>query len=80
MTPRELKHGDVVQISPEHHAVERFGACFMVVTEPKSWGAQGYVKNAGEAGLFYMRVKFEDMEFIGRAEWAQPKREDTDNG
>lgn len=72
MKPRELKHGDVVQISPETHEVERFGGCFMVVTEPKSWGAQGYVKNAGSAGLFFMRVKWSDMEFIGRAEWAQP--------
>ena len=37
----DLVPGDVVQIDPAHDPV--FGGAFMVVTEPKSWGAQGYV-------------------------------------
>lgn len=59
--------GDVVQISPEHDA--RFGGCFMVVTEPKSWGAQGYVSIPGESGVAYYRCPTEHFVVIGKAEW-----------
>lgn len=68
MEKAELKIGDVVQISPEHD--ERFGGCFMQVTEPKSFGAQGFVKGP-ESGNYYYRCKFENMELIGKAEWIQ---------
>lgn len=73
MEPGELKVGEIVQISPEvERGVEWFGACLMIVTEPKSWGAQGYVKNAGEAGAAYYRVKWADMERTGgHAVWMQ---------
>jgi len=63
----DLQVGDVVQINPSHDKV--FGACFMVISEPKSWGAQGYCAVPGELGLAYYRCKFENMEFIGRAVW-----------
>lgn len=33
----DIKPGDVVQIDPSHD--ERFGGCFMLVTDVKSWGA-----------------------------------------
>ena len=71
MKPAELKAGDIVQIDPEtNRGTEWFGGCLMVVTEPKSWGAQGYVKNAGSAGLAFVRIKWEDMEPTGgRAVW-----------
>lgn len=62
-----LEKGDVVQIDPAHD--ERFGGCFMVVTEPKSFGAQGYVSAPGEKGLAYYRCNWEAMHKIGRAEW-----------
>lgn len=78
MDKKELKVGDVVQIAPESDKI--FGGHFMVVTEPKPWGAQGYcevfpckdpenqsvVTYKGQA--FY-RCKFEDMEYIGHTEW-----------
>ena len=68
MEPRELEVGEIVQIDPASD--ERFGACLMVVTEPKSWGAQGYVKNAGSAGLAFYRCEFKDMEPTGgKAAW-----------
>lgn len=67
MDKRELEVGDVVQIDPKHDTV--FGGCFMVVTEPKSWGAQGYCSSPGLDGLAYYRCKFENMEYIGKAEW-----------
>ena len=76
MQPRKLNEGDVVQIDPEHDSV--FGSSFMVVTEVKSWGVQGYVHafpgfNADgtkhEGGRAYLRVAFEHMEYIVQAEW-----------
>lgn len=66
MDARDLEVGDVVQIAPEHDKV--FGACFMVIAKPKSWGAQGYVDVPGvEGGQAYYRCPFEGMEFIGKA-------------
>lgn len=67
MIKRELKVGDVVQIDPEHDS--DFGGCFMQVTEPKPWGAQGAVSVPGKDGLAYYRCKFEDMEYVGKATW-----------
>ncbi|MGB3271092.1 MAG: hypothetical protein WBA65_14170 [Rhodanobacter sp.] len=61
----ETNIGDVVQLSPDAGA---FAACFMVVTEPKPWGAQGYVRVPG-GGDAYFRAKHEYMTHIGRAEW-----------
>ena len=67
MTPRELQVGEIVQISPElkRNGQQWFGGCLMVVTEPKSWGAQGYVQSAGVDGQQYYRCRFEDMEPTG---------------
>lgn len=77
MEPRELKAGEIMQIDPEaHRGADWFGACLMVVTEPKSFGAQGYVKNAGSAGLAFIRVDFADMEPTGGAVVWQQARED----
>lgn len=63
----DLKPGDVVQIDPAHDDV--FGGCFMVVTEPKPWGAQGYCSAPGQKGLAYYRAAHKSMELIGRAVW-----------
>lgn len=69
MSPRELKVGEIVQIDPSHtdgRGGHWFGGCLMVVTEPKPWGAQGYVQNAGgEDGQAYYRCAFENMEPTG---------------
>lgn len=73
MDARELKVGEVVQINPESDP--RFAACLMVVSEPKSWGAQGYVVGPGSdrSGQYYYRCKFEDMEPLNvTAEWQAP--------
>jgi hypothetical protein len=67
MTPRQLQIGDVVQLKPGYGM---FGCCFLTVTEPKSFGCQGYVQclgNDGEQGQAYLRPRFEHMEFVGRA-------------
>jgi hypothetical protein len=72
MTKTELRPGDVVQISPDCPN-RPFAGCMMTVTEPKAWGAQGYVQALGEdeqpGGQAFIRIKWEDMEFVGRAPW-----------
>lgn len=78
MTPdeRQLKEGDVVQLSP---AVGNpmFACCMMTVTEPKSWGAQGYVQMTGEdgkpGGAAFYRAKWEEMEYVGQAAWVMDR-------
>lgn len=69
-----LAAGDVVQIDPAHD--KTFGGCFMVVTEVKGWGAQGYVQVPGGAadasrnvGLAYYRCPTAAMKRIGRGHW-----------
>jgi hypothetical protein len=72
MSPRELERGDVVQLSPEV-ANRMFAYCLLTVTEPKAWGAQGYVQMTGEngepGGAAFYRATWDEMEYIGRAEW-----------
>ncbi len=69
MESRELKPGDVVQIAPSSDTF--FSGCFMLVTEPKSFGAMGFVAIPGGRGEIpgaaYARIPFADMEFVGRA-------------
>lgn len=68
MKPRELKFGDVVQIG---HNGSFFADCLMVVTDPKPWGAQGYVsvpQNGGPKQAYY-RAGWDDMEYVGTASW-----------
>ena len=70
MNARELKIAEIVQLVPGETRNEAFSGCLMVVTEPKSWGAQGYVQGLGEArdapgGQAYYRAKWEEMEPTG---------------
>ena len=72
MEKRDLQVGDVVQISPELPDC-LFGGCFMLVTEPKPWGAHGFIAMPGERGELpgqaYFRCKFVGMEYVGFAPW-----------
>lgn len=67
MKKMELSIGDVVQINPKHDEV--FGGAFMIVSEPKEWGAQGYCHGLKPGSVAYYRCKFEDMEYVGKAAW-----------
>lgn len=74
MTPRELTPGEIVQLSPEACRNRMFAGCMMVVSEPKAFGAQGYVQGLGAneepAGQAYYRAKWEEMEPTdGMAVW-----------
>lgn len=64
----QCKVGDIYQIDPEHDKM--FGACLMIVTEPKTWGAQGYIIIPGEnGGMAFYRAKYANMVKVGYAEW-----------
>lgn len=66
MDKHTLEIGDIVQIDPSHDEI--FGGALMVVTEPKEWGAQGYVFGLGKGKAFY-RCAWEHMELVGKAVW-----------
>ena len=58
---------EIVQVRPDF---DTFGGCFVVVTEVKSWGVQGYVQSAGVSGQQYIRLKHEDIAKTGgKAAW-----------
>ena len=71
-----LPVGTVVQLNPETCRNPMFAACFMTVSEPKNFGAQGYVQALGENGKMggqaYYRAHWDEMELIGMAEWRIP--------
>lgn len=73
MEARELRPGELVQLSPETVKNQMFAGCFMTVTESKSWGAQGYVQALGvegkPGGQAYYRANWEEMEPVGLAIW-----------
>lgn len=73
MEKQELKNGQLVQLNPETVVNKMFSACFMVVTEQKVFGAQGYIQGLGSdgnpGGQAYYRAKWEEMELVGMAEW-----------
>lgn len=77
MEKRELVEGDVLQINPEGKHKDLFGCELLVVTEPKEWGAQGYLMSSRIVhacrynGRAYLRVKFEDMEYVGKLTWQE---------
>lgn len=73
MQPQDLREGQIVQLNPGTVENPMFAACLMVVTEPKQWGAQGYVQALGDhgrpGGQAYYRAKWDEMEPVGAAEW-----------
>lgn len=77
MEKRELFEGDIVQINPDHR---KFPGFLLVITEPKSFGAQGYLLSEYEFnavrvdGVAYLRVNFAEIEYIGRISWLNEGR------
>lgn len=72
MEKTELVPGDVVQLAPTVKN-QMFAYCLMTVSEPKDFGAQGYVQSLGEngqpGGCAYYRAAWDEMEFVGHAVW-----------
>lgn len=80
MEKTDLKRGDILQINPEH---EVYGGQLIVVDEPKNWGCQGILFTELEyegltryRGRAFLRMKFEDLEPVGRLEWLWEPKED----
>lgn len=75
MEKRTLTRGDIVQLVPGETRNKAFAGCLMVVTEPKAFGAQGYVQGLGESrddpgGQAYYRATWAEMEPTdGMAPW-----------
>lgn len=68
MTARVAKRGDVFQINPAHDP-DVFGGAFIVATEIKEWGVQGWCHALKCNSVAYYRVKWEDIEPVGRVVW-----------
>jgi hypothetical protein len=64
-----LQENEIVQLNPQLCRNPMFAGCLMVITEPKSWGAQGFVQALGEngktGGQAYYRATWEEMEKTG---------------
>ena len=61
--------GDVVQIVETHGRAGWVGA-FVLVTELKGWGIMGYVhvvETHDKCGFAYIRLKWDDIEYVGKA-------------
>ena len=60
-----LEAGEVVQLHPDVCRNRMFAGCMMTVTEPKPWGAQGYVQVTGQdgkpGGQAYYRAIWEEI-------------------
>lgn len=73
MQQQDLKEWQLVQLNPETVRNKMFAACIMVVTEPKSFGAQGYVQSLGSngapGGKAYYRATWEEMDLVGSVKW-----------
>jgi hypothetical protein len=66
---KEHQIGDVFQITEAHGRKGWIGA-FVMATEIKSWGIQGFVpriETHDEQRQAYIRLKWEEIEFIGHA-------------
>lgn len=65
----ECRTGAVYQIN-ERFTRKGWVGAFVMVTEPKSWGIQGFVshvKTHDEQSQAYIRLEWKDIDFIGHA-------------
>jgi len=73
VTKQDLKVGDLVQLNPQIVRNQAFAGAIMVISEPKPFGAQGYVQVLGEnrepGGQAYYRANWDEMEKVGIAYW-----------
>lgn len=74
MRDERIKVKSVVQINERHDPGDgsRLGwvGCFVLVTEIKTWGIQGFVsipKTHDQHGDAYIRLKWDEIDYIGEA-------------
>ena len=68
-TDKNHQRGDVFQITEVHGRKGWIGA-FVMATEIKPWGIQGFVSHIethDDQRQSYIRLKWEEIEFIGHA-------------
>ena len=68
-TPDDYAVGDVFQINEKHGRNGWIGA-FVMATEIKSWGIQGFVSHIEtheQQSRAYIRLKWDELDYIGRA-------------
>lgn len=69
MNKTPLREGEIVILHPHECRNPMFAGCAMVVTEPKPWGAQGYVQCTGENGKpdgqAYYRATWKEIDRTG---------------
>lgn len=62
MSKLNVEINDVVQIIPSHE----WSGCFVIVTEVKKWGIQGFVQVPMKSQA-YIRIKNGEFEKVGKA-------------
>ena len=76
MDPRNIQYrtGDVFQINEDFSKEKEnrggWVGAFLLATEIKSWGVQGFVHHIethAESSQTYVRIKWEFLEYIGHA-------------
>lgn len=65
LSNEELRVNDVVQITET--GPEGWMGCFVQVSEVKTWGIQGWVQIPMQEGQAYIRLKWDQFEFVGEA-------------
>lgn len=78
MIDERINVGSVVQLN-EHASSPCYVGCFLLVTEAKSWGVQGFVAHVTDrdtpASRIYLRQKWDAIEWVGTAP-LQPESEE----
>lgn len=67
----DIQVGDIVQVIPGTGSGDWDG-CLVIVDEIKSFGIQGYTKIPCSGDAF-IRLKFEEIERVGRAVFVRPE-------
>lgn len=91
MEKRDLKKGDVVQLNEKCRNAWFLG-CFMLVTEPKGFGAMGFIQVPGvldgngpvsvlEHGRHkpFYRANYEEMDYIGHTNLLPASHQEGEN-
>lgn len=79
MEKRKLQPGDILQIKPDGPTTngKRYGGFFLCVTDPKEWGALGFLLSPINVfdelttweGCAFLRLTFEEVEYIGKSHY-----------
>lgn len=78
-----VRIGAIVQVDPDES--DRYAGQFIIVTEIKEWGIQGYLAVTMEdpdlvrwKGIAYVRMAWDKIWLVGFAEWLQEDIEEVE--